>query len=149
MAIYVQAQLRRVGIRMEVQTLDWALAAARLRAGEFDAAFNFFPNIAATWIPSRLRIREWFGEGSRFGYTNPELVRLLETAVITINPEAKDQIYREVMEIFRADQPVTFLFPATAMFVAHRRLRGFSSPYRPPGIMSIEYAWIEEEEAEP
>ncbi len=149
MAIYIQAQLRRVGIRMEVQNLEWALANARRRAGEFDAALNFFPNIAATWIPSRLRIREWFGEGSRFGYTNPKLVRLLETAVITIDPEAKDQIYREVSEIFRADQPVTLLFPATAMGVAHRRLRGFSSPYRLPGIRSMEYGWIEEEEAEP
>jgi len=143
-AIYVQDQLRRVGIRMEVQTLEWFLLTPRIRAGEFDAAFDFFPNNAATWIPSRLR-GEWFGEGSPIGYTNPELVRLLETALITIDPEAKDQIYREVMEIFRAEVPVTILFPPTAMHVAHRRFRGFSSPRRGPGTASVEYAWIEEQ----
>ena len=74
----------------------------------------------------------------------------MRKALITIDPEANDQIYREVMEIFRADLPVTFLFPATALCVAHRRLHGLSTPYRIPVAGNMEYAWIEdEEEAEP
>ncbi len=144
-AIYVQDQLRRVGVRMEVQNLRSALLSERMRAGEFDAAFDFFPN-AETLVPS-LR-GEWFGEGSRIGYTNPELVKLLETALITIEPEANDQIYREVTEIFRADLPVTFLFPPTVINVAHRRFHG-SSPRRAPSEGRLEDAWIEEEAAEP
>jgi hypothetical protein len=49
------------------------------------------------------------------------------------------------MEIFRADLPMTFLFPGMNASVAHRRLRGLSSPYRTKPGMSMEHLWIAEE----
>ena len=79
-AIYVQAQLRRVGIRMEVRPLASGALRARLRAGEFDAVFDRFVS-----VPRQILYDKWFSPGSPIGYTNPQIVRLLQDAVITFD----------------------------------------------------------------
>ena len=140
--IYVQDQLQRVGVRMEVHPLESSsVVRERLQSGEFEAAFCRVENDPALLLDRW----KWFGEGSPIGYNNPAVVKLLEAAVLTIDPEARDQIDRELMEIFQADLPMTFLFPGMNASVAHRRLRGLSSPYRTEPGMFMEHLWIEEE----
>ena len=139
--MYVQDQLRRVGIRMEVQILDASLIDRRVRAGKFDAAFY---RVSRHWY--NLLPGNWFGEGSRIGYDNPELVRLLrDVADIGFDPEAEDRIYREIWEIFRADLPITFVPTHVQHHVAHRRLRGLSSPWRADLLLFMEDLWLEDE----
>ncbi len=87
-----------------------------------------------------------FGEGSRIGYHNPELVRLLrEAAEIGYDPEGEDRIYRELWEIFRADLPITFVHTDIHHFVAHRRLRGLNSPWRANPLLFMEHLWLEDD----
>ena len=43
------------------------------------------------------------------------------------------------------EQPITTLYPWTAAFVAHRRLRGLRSPYRADAVVIMDELWIEEE----
>lgn len=138
-AIILQEQLRRVGIRMEVQTLASGVR-QRMVSGEFDAALVRFNHHPATVLASG-----WFGEGSPIGYENPELVRLLETAHSTANPEARDRLYREMREIFRADLPLLFLYPFGWSSVVHRRVRGLSSPHRVNLFTHMEDLWLEQE----
>ena len=139
--MYVQDQLRRVGIRMDVQILDGSVMTERVRfAGEFDAAFYRTPRQA-------YRMLRWnlFGEGSRMGYHNPELVRLLREAVdMGADPEVEDRIYRELWDIFRADLPITFIRTQIGHVVAHRRIRGLSSPWRAEPNMNMEDLWLED-----
>ena len=103
-AVYIQSQLRGLGIQMDVQFLDRSVVRARTKAGTFEAL------IAEMFtIPGRLK--EWFGEGSLFGYVNPRVVALLDKAEATGDPDEVDRIYREMMPIIQAEMPVTFLFP--------------------------------------
>lgn len=139
-AIYVQAQLRRVGIQMEVSPLASGALRARLRAGEFDAVFDRFEN------GSRQILRDnWFGPASPIGYTNPQIVRLLQDALITFDSEAMDQIYRKLMTIFRAELPMTFLHPGVHTHVAHRRLRGLESAQWANPVTKMADLWLEED----
>ena len=139
--MYVQDQLRRVGIRMDVQILDSSLKNQRVLAGEFDAALH---RTSRHWY--RILLRNWFGEGSPLGYHNPEIVRLLlENADTGFDPEAADRIYRELWEIFRADLPITFVHTHIHHFVAHRRLQGLSSPWGAEPIRYMEDLWLEDE----
>lgn len=141
-AIYVQAQLRRVGIRMNVQSLEDAMVLDKLedwgRGGEFDAAFSRFYNgkYYHVWF---------FGEQSRINYHNDKLLRLLQAAVNNMEPDAQDRIYSEATEILRDEVPLTFLFPQVETFVAHRRLRGLSSLFRADPLFNMEYLWLEDE----
>ncbi len=48
------------------------------------------------------------------------------------------------MAIFRADLPVTMLYPGVSFTVAHRRLRGLSTPWRYDPVGHMEELWIAE-----
>ena len=140
-AIYIQEQLRRVGIQVDIRHAERGVAGATFRAGEFDATIRSLDN-----DPVNLLRLQWFGTGSPIGYTNPVLVKLLRKLEFTIDPEAQDRVYRELGEILSTDMPVTFLFPWPETFAAHRRLQGLSSPYRPNPIAYMEELWIEDED---
>ena len=137
-AVYVQAQLRRIGVRMDVQTMETGMVGPRLRAGAFEAAFFRFWNTTKGHL-------EWLGEGSPIGYRNPRMARLLRAAEAATDPDEIDGIYRSLMPLFRADLPVTFLFPEVEAVVAHRRIRGLRSPDEADPIMMMEHLWLEDE----
>ena len=139
-AVYIQAQLRGVGIQMDVQTMDRSAVRARAKAGKFEAV------IAEVFtLPGGLT--GWFGEGSSFGYTNPTVIALLNKARTTGDPDEIDRIYRELMPIFQADVPVTFLFPRASATVASRHLHGLSSPYGADMVYHMEDLWQEDRNA--
>jgi hypothetical protein len=56
-----------------------------------------------------------------------------------------DQIYRELMTIFREDLPMTFLYPSVRTHVAHRRLRGLENSPWPNPISGMASLWLEDE----
>ena len=136
LAELVQAQLREVGVRMEVQPLETAVVQERLASGAFEAAVSF-----VVGVPAMLRMT--FGEGSPLVYRSPRMTELIERAVETAHPERLDEIYLEIAEILRRDQPVTFLHWMMFTTVAHRRLQGLSSPWRADPAMFMEELWVE------
>ena len=121
-AVYVQAQLRQVGVQMEVQVLDTALVWDRLDAGGFEAVFT----IQQTDLTNP---RKYFGRDNPLGYQNPEMVRLTDQVVATADPDELDRIYRALTEILRADLPMTRLVPSTETAFAHRRVQGLITPF--------------------
>ena len=140
-AIYIQAQLRRVGIQMDIQILDWSAHGQRVRDGDFEAAiFRRFPG-------GRFGPIEYFGKDSPIGYHNARLVALLELAQDTFNPDEIDRIYRETWPIFQADQPMTFLPRGGASTVAHRRVRGISGACEGDPTECMEDLWLEDEQS--
>ena len=130
-AVYVQAQLRQVGIRMDITTLEPRVARGRRRAGEFDAALGLL------WS-SLDNLVHFFGEDSPIGYRNARVTQLLDAARNTQNPDEMDEIFRE-------DLPFTYLVLDVETYVAHRRVKGLSTPFRANPWWSVEHLWIEEE----
>ena len=137
-AVYIQAQLQRVGIQVDLQILDWPAHDQRVRDGDFEAAiFRRFPG-------GRFGPIKYFGKDSPVGYHNARLVALLEQAQGTINPDEIDRIYRETWPVFQADQPMTFLPTGLASTVAHRRVRGLSGPCQADPTGCMEELWLED-----
>lgn len=137
-AIYVQAALRRVGIQMDISTMDEPALSQRVRAGDFDAAIFIMPE------DGPFGPLAFFGENSLIGYANPKVIDLLNQAQATVNPDDEDHIYRELTPIFQADLPVTFLYPSVYATVAHRRVRGLSSLHRTSLFGDMEHLWLED-----
>lgn len=135
-ALYVQSQLRRIGVQMDIQTADVTIVSSRLRAGEFEAAF--YP------LHNSIDRMERLGERSSIGYSNPRMIGLLRAAQATADPEEIDRIYRSLMTEFRADLPVTILFPEVHTFVVHRRIQGLRSPFQADSVMRMEHLWLED-----
>jgi ABC-type transport system substrate-binding protein len=136
-AVAIQEHLRRVGVRAEVRTQEGSVAFERLMAGDFDAIVaDIKPGSRSTF----------FGPESILGYRNPELIRLLEGAGRTFDPDALDALYAEIGEIMRADLPVTLLMPMLRWTAAHRRLKGLSSPWWGDPAWVMGRLWIEDAE---
>lgn len=142
-ATYVQDQFRRIGIRMELQVVDTSVVRQRLRSGEFDAVIHRFSN--STTQPNFGHVK-MLGEGSPLGYANPEMIRLLNLAKDAIDLDDRDRIYQEIMPIFMADLPVTFLLPQVQTHIAHRRIKGLKSVYRADPVWFMEELWIDDED---
>jgi peptide/nickel transport system substrate-binding protein len=137
MAVVAQSHLRRVGVDMQIQLLEAPTVISRMQAGDFEAAFAPVRHEAES-------IRALFGEGSWTGYSDAEVLTLLDRAMVTANPDSIDAIYERLMEIFRRDLPVTFLHPVVRTFMAHRRIRGLSEPFRADPVRFMDELWIEE-----
>jgi len=138
-AVYIQAQLREVGVQMAVRTMDVSVVRERLEAGEFDAAFMVVQS-GPHWY------QRFFGADSPLGYSNPKVIKLIDQAIATADPNESDRIYRELMGIFRVEQPITYLHPWTTAFVVHRRIQGLSTPFRADPVMIMGDLWLEEDD---
>jgi len=141
-AIYVQDQFRRIGVLMEIQTLNWDSVRQYLQSGDFDAMI--FNIINLTNQPNFGHVR-MYGEDSPFGYVNSEMIRLLNVAKDTIDLDKLDSIYQEIMPIFAEDMPMTLVLPMVQTSVVHRRIKGLSSLFRFRPSVYMEHLWIEEE----
>ncbi|MHC4633160.1 MAG: ABC transporter substrate-binding protein, partial [Planctomycetota bacterium] len=132
-AVYIQDQFRKVGIRMEIFTLDGSVLKARWRSGEFDAILSDAPTTRMKWYLFA-------------GYDNPEFKRLLGTVYWAPTPDEMDIAVRKLWPIYRTDMPFTFLSPRVTLSIVHRRIRGLKSPNRVDPTWLMEQLWIEEEE---
>ncbi len=137
-AIFVQDQLKRVGIRMEIQELGGTLN-KRFGSGDFEAVFGKFQN-SSTSLGGHLGI---LGENSPMGYENAEMIRLLKQAKNEPDLEKSKLIFQKIMPLYTADIPMTILFPELSVLIAHKKIRGLEEYWDPTWFM--EYLWIEEE----
>lgn len=139
-AVYVQAQLRQVGIRMDITTLEPRVARGRTSAGEFDAALSGLSFEVDALV-------QFFGKDSPIGYRNARVTQLLDAAQNAQNPDEMDEIFRGLMPIFREGLPFTHLVLDVETYVAHRRVKGLSTPFRanPLDYGTAEHLWIEDQ----
>jgi peptide/nickel transport system substrate-binding protein len=141
-AVFIQDQLKRIGIHMDIQMLAGGVISQRAAKGEFDAIHSTIINETLQPLGGHIKI---FGEDSPLGYKNAEMIRLLNLAGDTIDPDEKDRIYEKIMPIFYEDLPVTLLLPNVQTHIVHKRIKGLISPYRAEPVCNMEYLWIEEE----
>jgi peptide/nickel transport system substrate-binding protein len=108
-AVLIQEHLRRVGVQMEIQTLDSSVMRGRVGNGNFEA-FHYGYGSS--------RIREFIagisrdGEGeikSLIGYTNPDLIRAFKERENDWDPNAFKKM------IFKINNAILPDFPATVL----------------------------------
>ena len=143
LAVYVQQQLSRVGVQVEILTLD--------RGAHWERTYetqNFEVSLGYVWISpddTDMGLVVMLGEDSKIGYHNPEVIRLVNAAHEASDGETLGAIYRELAPIVQQEQPFTFLIFGVEAYVAHRRVKGLSSPFRANALWSVGYLWIEDD----
>ena len=143
-AVLLQDQLAAVGVAADIRPTETSLYRDLFRAGDFDATVNDVRN-----VPAELLRDGFFGEGTRIGYQNPEVERLLEAITQEADPTAREALFVEVNEVLSQDMPFTWLFPYFEAFAAHRKVRGLRSPDRSNPIGAIREIWIEDDGGDP
>ena len=141
-AVYVQDKLAEVGIHARISSLESSVLRDRTEARNFDVA------LSGLWVmPDETPGLEIvFGEDSMIGYRNPQVIALINDALEATTPQQLATIYQELAPIFQEEQPVTFLTFGTEMYVAHKRVKGLSSPFRANPSWYAGHLWIEDDD---
>jgi peptide/nickel transport system substrate-binding protein len=140
---FIQDQLRRVGIALEIQSLQGGVAGERFRDGDYQA-YGIEGSRAGPRFLTRL-LGEALEGASHIGYRAPDLARIghaLQTAMI---PEVQDSLHREMWAILHEDVPVLFLGAQVFFSAAHTRVQGMKSPTRVWAVSYMDELWVEEE----
>jgi peptide/nickel transport system substrate-binding protein len=134
-AVYVQARLAEVGVRVDIESVDgFRMVRNAVQSGEADAAVHrfHFGNLV-----------EVLAEDSYIGYDDAELRSLIRAAEDEWDPAERRRLLERTLALFRARLPVTVLVPMSAASVAHRSVRGLRSPDRADPAERVLELWIE------
>ena len=124
--VIVQRQLRKIGIDVKVQMIEWSSFLSNfVDKKNFDALvmgwrLSLDPDIFSIWHSSQTGSNQF----NFISYANKEVDQLLEKGRRVLDEDKRVQIYRRVHELIAADQPVCFLFAPDSLGALHKRFRG-------------------------
>ncbi len=112
-AAFVQDQLRRVGVAVELEPLEWAVFQERLRGDRFEAvmlgrSLDPDPDPYDLWHSSQAT-----GGVNYSGLKDPEVDRWIEAARETFDRDERARLYRLLQSRLHALQPDTFFSTPT------------------------------------
>ena len=124
-AVILQEQMRRLGIRVDIEELETAAYVDRLSSGQFDAHYNVLG-----LDPSPASIGDWseagFGVFNYGKYSNPEFTRLVQEAINATNRTSALTKWREALGIINEDAPAIWLYIPRKRAVVHERFENVS-----------------------
>lgn len=117
MGLLVQEQLRRIGIQIELQQLEFPVWLERNAAGDFDVDFS---GVSQDASPSGLT-QAWTctGGSNVAGYCNRRVDSLMEEAIL--GKENPSEIWHEALRQIEEDAPATFLYAPTFVYAVNKR----------------------------
>ncbi len=141
-AAFVQANLRDVGVAMELDPRPWAAFLEEVHGRKFTAVMSGYrldpdPDPWALWHSSQA------DEGYNYaGLRDPEIDRWIEEARRTFDGAAREELYRKIQRRLHELQPDTFFFYPVTRYAVRRGLRGFvPSPIGPVSAWPGPFAW--------
>lgn len=139
-AVFVQDQLRHIGIDMQLQTLDWSVVVTRFKAGDFESIIVPIVGPQHTVVT----------KASPLGPLDSELARAVEAAMTEPELKRKLQLWETTGEQYKNLAPALFLHAKMTVLVADDRIKGIGEAGGYTRRMSWRYAfggleglWIE------
>ena len=125
----VQAQLRRVGVAVDIRVVEFQTLLSQHRGRDFDAVFTSWvlDNFQIGSAPMALFHSRWAevaGSANRSSYVNPRADALIESGVAETDPRAARRIWGDFTRLLQEDQPVTFMFWLDELAAAQRTVQG-------------------------
>ena len=126
----VQTQLESVGIKCEVEVMEWPAYLSRTAAGEHEMFVLGWVDV--TGDPDYGLYANFYsgkqGEaGNRSFYSNPRVDELLDAGKRESEPSEREIIYYEAQQLIRDDSPWIFVWQGEDINVARSNLRGFKN----------------------
>jgi peptide/nickel transport system substrate-binding protein len=124
-AVLLQAQLRAVGAKVDVDAVDYPTLMARQDARDFDAAlFAFSTDPGASGTKQYWHSASTAKGGNNYvGYRNPRFDTLLDSAIASFDPAAAKRYARRAYEVLVHDAPAIWLYDVLPLAGVHRRVR--------------------------
>jgi peptide/nickel transport system substrate-binding protein len=132
----VQAQLRELGVGVEIRILEWAaFLKEHIKKRNFEAivmgwGIGIDPDQYVVWHSSQSGTDQL----NHISYANPEVDRMLEAGRTTCVREERVKYYHRLQELLADDLPLVFLYFSDALPVVSSRVHGID-----PGPNGIRY----------
>ncbi len=119
----LQEELRRLGVEVLIDEVEFSVFMERAQSGRFDALLQVWQTdptsssgIAQTWTQSGI------GRSNFLRYASPVFDRLVEQASATFDRAQARRGWRAAMEVLNQDAPAVFLFAPENVAAIHRRV---------------------------
>jgi peptide/nickel transport system substrate-binding protein len=123
MAVLVQDQLARIGVRVTIDPVEIRTLATRLQKGEFDAAIwawhtdASMSDLRQTWTTPAERL------GTNWGsYENPVFDAAVDSALMASDPARRHAYFHRAYTTITDDAPAVWLYQPSQVSVVHRRI---------------------------
>jgi peptide/nickel transport system substrate-binding protein len=122
----IQQRLKDIGVKVEIQTIDWASFIKEfVKPRKFEAivlglGFGADPDQYVLWHSSQRGPDQM----NRTGYANPEVDALLEKGRASCHRAERIKSYHRIQEILAEDIPMIFLYVRDALPVVSSRVYG-------------------------
>lgn len=123
LATILKEDLKKVGIEMKIERMEWAAFINRIEKNDFEAtslgwSTGFEGDPYQVWHSSQAEIER----GSNFvGFKNREADQLMEKARIEFDETQRNKYYHRLQEIIYDEQPYTFLYSNYSLVVVSKR----------------------------
>jgi peptide/nickel transport system substrate-binding protein len=129
-AVILQGELRKLGVDMQVRTLEWSVFNKRLTDRDFTAALFGWNNSVDCDVYDLWHSSMQDDGLNHIGYANPEVDALLEQARITFDMPSRIRIAHRIHRIINDEQPYTFLVANEHLSLYNLRLEGIKTSVR-------------------
>lgn len=142
-AAFIEADLERIGLTVDVVTLESTALLPRLTSGQYDAAYF---GLSASDTDPTANLAYWLSSGPFHVWhprqTSPatpwerEIDTLMHQITQELDPDRRKAQFARVQEIFAEQQPAIFIAAPTLTIAASSRLRGLE-----PGVFFPYVLW--------
>ncbi len=138
----IQAQLKKIGIETEIETLELGVYVDRWLKADFDAvvALN-----GGNPDPDVMFYRYWHSTGNLnnvANYSSPEIDKLLEQGRAVADPEKRKPIYNEIQKKLTEAAPWVWLYVGYEYRVGQPYVKGFT-PLSNGSLIYLREAWLD------
>ena len=120
-----QEALRREGVAMDIERVEWAVFTERLRRHDFDVvSLGWSTGDVENDLYPTFHSSQVNGGGNYVGYQNPELDALLVAFRRSFDPQEKAALGRRIHRMIYDDQVYTFLGVRSALDAAKTKVKG-------------------------
>lgn len=120
-----QEELGKIGVKMNIVTLEPATMIQRILAGQYQAAYMGWDLDPDPDPYNRLDSKSFPPRGQNFVfYSNPEADRLIEAGRTELDFSKRVKIYQQLDETLAADQPYTWVLQSSVKWAISKRVHG-------------------------
>jgi len=122
-ATLVQEEMRKSGIEVNLQKLEWAVFIQRINERSFDAIIVGWA-MGVEQDPYQIWHSSMIGSGgsNAIGFSNPEADKLIEEARPEFDRAKRTEIYHKFHAFLHEEQPYTFMFCTANLVIVDKRV---------------------------
>jgi peptide/nickel transport system substrate-binding protein len=122
---YLQQELRKIGVAMEIRKVDWAHFVKLVEEHQFDATSLRWGNTDVVQDPYEIWHSSQIKDGSNFvSFKDPDADALIEQARAVLDDARRNELYRKLGRLLYETAPYTFLYSRPSLDAVSRRVRG-------------------------